>query len=251
MWKFRTNFSVGIKGELYPKIELFLSKWYEKTIFKRFFSYVALRDFYKKSSNIAILQILPLKTAAHICCVSGCFKSLWVVCGVVYEEERSWSGVNRNIYGAKPYQFEPTYLPLSTERRTSAKWERSASILRHKFQKHPYLLTIVVSCFVPHNLCLLYDEVLRRHLTQLHAQVQTQFGQHNRTEFTGRTALKQSLWKAEITNFNCCGHHPQIPTAPNKATRKIVKKRKTKKKSSALRNKEKLNDVLLLIWISK
>ena len=43
---------------------------------------------------------------------------------VVYEEERSWSRVNRTvlkIYGAKSYQFKPTYLPLSTERRTSAK----------------------------------------------------------------------------------------------------------------------------------
>ena len=44
------------------------------------------------------------------------------VWNVVYEEERSWSGVNRamfKIYGTKPYQFEPTYLLLSTERRTS------------------------------------------------------------------------------------------------------------------------------------
>ena len=45
-----------------------------------------------------------------------------------------------------------------------------------------YLSIVVIfpSCFVPHNLCLLYDEVLRCHLTQLHAQVQTQVGQQNR-----------------------------------------------------------------------
>ena len=42
------------------------------------------------------------------------------VCDVVNEEERSWPGVNRRVlrmYGAKPYQSEPTYTLLSTERR--------------------------------------------------------------------------------------------------------------------------------------
>ena len=45
-----------------------------------------------------------------------------------------------------------------------------------------YLSIVVIypSWFVPHNLCLLHDEVLRRHLTQLHAQVQTQVEQQNR-----------------------------------------------------------------------
>ena len=44
------------------------------------------------------------------------------VCDVVYEEERSWPGVKvLRMYGAKPYQFEPTYTLLSTERRNSAK----------------------------------------------------------------------------------------------------------------------------------
>ena len=38
------------------------------------------------------------------------------------------------IYGAKPYQFEPTYPPREEP---AQKEERSASILRHKFQKHP------------------------------------------------------------------------------------------------------------------
>ena len=39
------------------------------------------------------------------------------------------------MHGTEPFQLELTYLPLFTKRRTSA--ERSASILRHKFQKHP------------------------------------------------------------------------------------------------------------------
>ena len=47
------------------------------------------------------------------------------------------AGVNRTVlrmYGAKPYQFEPTYPP---RKEAAQKKERSASILRHKFQKHP------------------------------------------------------------------------------------------------------------------
>ena len=68
-----------------------------------------------KSLNIAIyLQILSSNTVAQICrChVSRCF--------VVNEEESSWPGVNQRVlrmYAAKPYQFEPTYTLLSTERR--------------------------------------------------------------------------------------------------------------------------------------
>ena len=63
------------------------------------------------------------------------------VCDVVYEEGRSWSGVNQTvlkIYGAKNHislnQLIHCY-PLREE--PAQKEERSASILRHKFQKHP------------------------------------------------------------------------------------------------------------------
>ena len=36
------------------------------------------------------------------------------VCDIVYKEQRSWAGVNRTmlrIYGAEPYQLDPTYPP--------------------------------------------------------------------------------------------------------------------------------------------
>ena len=86
------------------------------------------------------------------------------VCDVVYEEEWSWSGVNRTvlkIYGANPYQFKPTYLPLSTERRTGAK--RSASILCHKFQKHPltpqFCAAVLGPRFAHKNIYFLNHEV--------------------------------------------------------------------------------------------
>ena len=61
---------------------------------------------------------------------------------VVYEEERAF-GVNRTVlrmYGAKPYQFEPTYLRYPPREEPAQKEERSASILRHQFQKHPLTL---------------------------------------------------------------------------------------------------------------
>ena len=63
------------------------------------------------------------------------------ICDVAYEEERSWSGINRTVlkmYGAPNhislnhiiYCYPPREEPAQKE-------ERSTSILRHKFQKHP------------------------------------------------------------------------------------------------------------------
>ena len=75
-------------------------------------------------------------TPQHIFSVSAYVSR---VCDLVYEEERSWSRVNRTvlrIYGAKTYQFlnrlsyhyPPRKEPVQKE-------ERSTPILRHKFQK--------------------------------------------------------------------------------------------------------------------
>ena len=102
----------------------------EETIFKRIFR---MLRFYK-NPWISLYCKFCLWTPWCIFAVST---DVSRVCDVVYEEERSWSGVNQTvlkIYGAKPYQFEPTY-PLREE--PAQKEERSASILRHKFQKHP------------------------------------------------------------------------------------------------------------------
>ena len=78
----------------------------------------------KRPLNFSWISLLLLQIPRHIIAVSA---DVSRVCDVVYEEERSWSRVNRPVlrmYGAKPYQFEPTYLLLSTERRTSAKRRR-------------------------------------------------------------------------------------------------------------------------------
>ena len=46
----------------------------EENIFKLIFRFVIFINILEYRYNL--LQILPLNTAAHICCVSGCFKSL-------------------------------------------------------------------------------------------------------------------------------------------------------------------------------
>ena len=122
-----------------PKNLLFLSQSYkyEETIFQTYFSNVVLCEFYKNPWIIAVLQSLPLNTVAHIRCVSGCFKSLW---HSNYEVDRLWSGVNQTLclkfmapnhisLNRLIYRYPPREEPVQKE-------ERSASILRHKFQKH-------------------------------------------------------------------------------------------------------------------
>ena len=67
----------------------------------------------------------------------------------MYEEERSWSGVNRTvleIYGAKPYQFEPTYelIWFGAINGTTIFLPR---ILRHKLLKHPLTQQLCTTVF--------------------------------------------------------------------------------------------------------
>ena len=103
-----------------------------------YFAHVALCDFSKKILEYRyILQILPLKTTAYA--VSA---DVSRVCEVlVYEEERSWTGVNLTvlrIYSAKPFISLNRLIYCYPPREELAqKEERSLSILRHKFQKHP------------------------------------------------------------------------------------------------------------------
>ena len=87
--------------------------------------------------NIAILQILPLNTVVHICCVSR--YSISRVCDVVYEEEILWSGVNRTVlrmYGTNHISSNQLIYRYLSREEPVQKEERNASILRHKFQKH-------------------------------------------------------------------------------------------------------------------
>ena len=103
-----------------------------------YFSHVVLRDFYK-NPWISLYCKFCLWTLQHIFAVSA---DVSRVCDVVYEEERSWSGVNRTelkMYGAKPYQFEPTYLYLYPLREGPVQKEErnySSSILRHISSKN-------------------------------------------------------------------------------------------------------------------
>ena len=107
------------------------------------------RRIYSKIFSLKfLLFMIRLRGAADICCVSGCFKSLW---RSIWGREIV-AGVNQTVfrmYGTKPYQFEPTY-PLREE--PAQKEERSASILHHKFQKHPLTLQfcIVAPDLLPH-----------------------------------------------------------------------------------------------------
>ena len=99
---------------------------------RTYFSHVALCDFYK-NLWISLYCKFCLGTPRRIFAVSV---DVSRVCDVVYEEERSWSGVNwtvLKIYGTKTYQFEATCPPREEP---AQKEERSTSILRHKFQKH-------------------------------------------------------------------------------------------------------------------
>ena len=46
-----------------------------------------------------------------------------------YEEEESWSRVNQTVfrmYGAKPYQFEPTYLTVINQEKNQHKKKKEA-----------------------------------------------------------------------------------------------------------------------------
>ena len=94
-----------VKRELYPKIELYC----------RFCLWIPRRIF----------------------AVSADFSRVY---DVVYEEEISWSRVNRTVlrmYGTKPYQFNQLIYPYPPREEPAQKEERSASILRHKFKKFP------------------------------------------------------------------------------------------------------------------
>ena len=98
------------------------------------------------------------------------------VCDVVYEEERLWSGVNRTvlkIYGAKPYQFEPTYPPREEP---AQKEERSASILRHKFQKHPLTPQFCAAVLGPrfaHEIIL--KKITKRNMRKIRSKIDSPY----------------------------------------------------------------------------
>ena len=146
--------------------------------------------------NIAILQILPLNTAAHWFAVSA---DVSRVCDIVYKEERSWSGVNRTvikIYSAKPYQFEPTYIPIYPPREEPLqKEERGTSILHHKFQKHPltpqFCTTVLGPRFAPQFFFLNHEEQHTKnksHTFKIYLKI------HN---FLGKFSFKSSFKSAE------------------------------------------------------
>ena len=105
------------------------------------------RRIYSKIFSLKfLLFMIRMRGAADICCVSRCFKSLW--CSIRGKE--IVAGVNQTVlwmYGTKPYQFEPTY-PLREEPAQEEE-ERSASILHHKFQKHPLTLQFCAAVLGP------------------------------------------------------------------------------------------------------
>ena len=83
-----------LEGNCTQKNDVFLSKSFKsmENRFSNVFFTCCASWFFRRFLNIAILQILPLNTAAHNCWVSGCFKSLW--CSIRGREIVVWSKPN-------------------------------------------------------------------------------------------------------------------------------------------------------------
>ena len=139
------------------------------------------------------------------------------VCDVVYEEERSWSGVTQQCLE----YMVPDHISLNRliycypPREESAQKERSASILRHKFQKYPLTPQFCAAVLGPrfaHD--FFFFKITKRNMRKIRLKIDSPYLQDllkNRSFWQYSSSLSIIVVVPHIdSNVNIHWHSPKV-----------------------------------------